>query len=200
MSFRKLQVESLLRRTISTVLTQKLSDPRIEGMISVTKVTVSPDFHDAYIYVSVLPDKFEAKTLHGLRHASRYIHRLVADEVAMGSVPQLDFRLDHGLKKEAAVHAAIRRAREQAEAAATGEQPAPTGESPEASHDESAPAESPAPRRDVETPVEAAWADRRSEKDKSRPRQRRVMGDALEEVAKPDRRKKHSTRPRKDPN
>src|SRR5436190_1404983 len=128
MSFRKLQVESLLRRTISTVLTQKLSDPRIEGMISVTKVTVSPDFHDAYVYVSVLPEKHEAKTLHGLRHASKYIHRLIADEVSMGSVPALDFRVDHALKKEAQVLLALRRAKEaDAAAAAAASDPAASG-------------------------------------------------------------------------
>lgn len=109
MSIRKQQVESTLKRAISTVLTRHLSDPRIEGLISVTRVSVSPDLREAYVYVSIAPAKNQSKAIHGLRHASRHIHSLVSKLVALNTVPRLDFRLDETLKKQADVFQAIQR-------------------------------------------------------------------------------------------
>lgn len=109
MTFKKQQVESTLKRAISQVLTRRLSDPRIVGMVSVTHVDVSPDGHNALVYVSVLPDRDGPKSLHGLRHAAGRIHALVRKNVSMRCVPRLEFRLDESLKKQASVLDAIRR-------------------------------------------------------------------------------------------
>ena len=108
MSHRIEQVESLLQRTVAEVLQRRISDPRIEGMVSVTRVKVSPDMHDAQVYVSILPERFERKTIAGLGHATRHIQRYVREAVALRTVPHLNFRLDKTLKKEADVLDAIR--------------------------------------------------------------------------------------------
>ena len=94
MSYKKQQVESALKRAISQVVTQRLSDPRIEGLVSVTRVDVAPDGHQALVFVSVLPDKSGPLSLHGLRHAAGRIHSLVSKNVSMRYVPRLVFRLD----------------------------------------------------------------------------------------------------------
>lgn len=112
MSHRIAQVESTLKRVIAEVLQRRISDPRIEGLISITRVQVSPDLHDAYVYVSVLPEAKQKKTLAGLRHASRHIHSVVKKGVALRTVPHFDFRLDESIKKQAEVYDAIRRAAE----------------------------------------------------------------------------------------
>ncbi len=109
MSYRRQQVESTLMRVISRVLARRLSDPRIMGMVSITHVDVSPDWHCAQVYVSVLPDKYQQKSLHGLRHAAGHIHRLVCKEMAMRVVPRLEFRVDDSLKKQARVLDDIRK-------------------------------------------------------------------------------------------
>lgn len=107
MSHRKQQVESTLRKLISDTLTRQVSDPRILGLVSVTRVDVSPDFRHAAVYVSVIPDHYQRRTVQGLRHAAGYIHALVYKALEMRSVPQLDFRLDESLKKQAQVLDAI---------------------------------------------------------------------------------------------
>jgi len=107
-SFRKQQIESTLKRAIAKVL-QQLADPRVEGMVTVTAVDVAPDLTQALVHVSILPEKFQKKTIAGLRHAAGHVYSLVCKEVALKTVPKLDFRLDESLKKEAAVFAAIRR-------------------------------------------------------------------------------------------
>ncbi len=109
MGFRKQQVESTLKRSISTVLTRDISDPRITGMVSVTRVDVSPDLHTALVFVSISPDKYEKRTIQGLRHASGYVYSLVRKSLRMRTVPHLEFRLDETLKKQAAVFEAIQR-------------------------------------------------------------------------------------------
>lgn len=124
MTIRKQQVESVLKRAISQVLARQISDPRISGMVSVTHVDVSPDLHEAFVYVSVLPERHEKRTLYGLRHAAGYIQSLVIRSVKMRQVPNLEFRLDSSLKKQAEVLDAIRRGMEkqsEAPAAAEGE-------------------------------------------------------------------------------
>ena len=49
--------------------------------------------------------------MHGLRSASKHIRSAVAGSVGLRCVPKLTFKLDNSLKKEAAVQAAINKAR-----------------------------------------------------------------------------------------
>ena len=109
MSYRKQQVESTLKRAISQVLMRRLSDPRITGMVSITRVEISSDQHNANVFISVLPEKSQQRSLHGLRHAAGHIHILVRSIVAMRTVPRLHFQLDESLKKQAQIFEAIDR-------------------------------------------------------------------------------------------
>lgn len=110
MSHRKEQVESTLQRAISEVLMRSMSDPRIAGMVSIQRVHVSDDFKVADVFVSVLPAKFEKKTLGGLRAAAGHIHAKVFKAVAMRGVPRFVFQIDEAHKKESAVFDAIAQA------------------------------------------------------------------------------------------
>lgn len=109
MPHRKEQVESALKRAIATVLTRDLSDPRIEGLVSVVAVEVTADLKAAKVGISVLPERKARTTLAGLKGAAGRIRSLVDRRVEMKAVPQLDFVLDDSLKNEARVLDAIRR-------------------------------------------------------------------------------------------
>lgn len=100
---RKAQIEAALQRTLGRVLSQRLSDPRVRGLISVTRVTVSADLREAFVHVSVLPDEASKRVLAGLRHATGHIHGQLCRELSMKTVPRLDFRIDQTLKKQASV-------------------------------------------------------------------------------------------------
>jgi len=113
MSHRKQQIEAQLKRVISHVLARDLSDPRIEGMVSITRVDVSPDLHHALIYVSVLPDKYEKRTIQGLRHAAKHINSLAFKRMNIRRLPAFEFRLDDSLKKSEEVYGAIQRGMQQ---------------------------------------------------------------------------------------
>jgi len=127
MTQRTRQVESLLIRAISEVVYRHLSDPRMAGIVSVTKVDVTPDLSQAQIYVSVLPAKYQQRTIEALNHAAGYIASLLRKMVALRAVPRLEFRSDKTLKRQATVLEAIQRglAREQPA------EPQPTGNAAE---------------------------------------------------------------------
>ena len=103
MSHRKEQVESALKRAIAAVLDRHLHDPRIAGLVSITRIELSDDRHQAAVHVSVMPEQFERRTLHGLNAAAGYIQSKVARAVRMRIMPGLVFRLDSSIKKEAQV-------------------------------------------------------------------------------------------------
>lgn len=103
MSLRTQRIGAELGRAIQQVITRGLSDPRVRGMITVTGVTVSDDLRQATVRVSVYPEEHEELTLHGLSAAGRYIRREAGELVAMARLPQLRFKLDKSLKRQADV-------------------------------------------------------------------------------------------------
>ncbi|MEM7625704.1 MAG: 30S ribosome-binding factor RbfA [Planctomycetota bacterium] len=107
MSQRQKQIEELLKRTVASVLQRGLADPRIKGLVSVTRVEASTDLKTADVFVSVLPEQHEAITMHGLQDATRHVQQQVKKAVALRLVPHLRFQVDRDLKKREAVFAAI---------------------------------------------------------------------------------------------
>ncbi len=104
MTRRTEQVASALHRAVQEVLTQGLSDPRLEGLlVTVTQVHVGDDLADATVRVSVLPDRNPSAAVHALNDAAGFIRRKAADRVDLARMPGLVFRLDKSLKKQAAV-------------------------------------------------------------------------------------------------
>lgn len=107
MSKRIAQVESTLQRAIAEVIQRRVSDPRIAGMVSVTRVEVTPDLKHAVAHVSVMPETYQRRTIGGLKAAQRHIQSLTGKLVAF-PMPHLRFELDRGLKREAGVYDAIK--------------------------------------------------------------------------------------------
>lgn len=146
MSHRIAQIESTLKRAVAQVLIRRVSDPRIVGMVSVTRVEVTPDMREATAYVSVLPEKYQARTIAGLQAAHRHIQSMTGKLVSF-DMPHLRFKLDEGLKKEAGVLDAIREGTRR-----TGPPP-PESEAPEAPPPEAQAPEADAPEdEDASTP------------------------------------------------
>jgi ribosome-binding factor A len=110
------QLGAILREAIQARIDRGLADPRIAGMITVTGVKVAPDLKTATVMVSVMPHDKQDLTVHGLKSAARHIRREVGDEVSLARMPDLTFRLDKSLEKQAGVLDAIARAAAEREA------------------------------------------------------------------------------------
>lgn len=120
-----------LRRAIQAVLDRGLHDPRVKGLVTVTRVELSPDFANATVHVTVLPEEQAKLTLHGLRNASAHVRSQVSRRSDFRRVPALHFRHDIVRRRESEVLSAIARAtaedeeRARARAAAGETAPAP---------------------------------------------------------------------------
>ncbi len=129
MSKRTIQIGDELRKAIQQVITRGLNDPRIRGLVTITRVRVSEDIRHARVSVSVFPHEHEDLTMHGLRSASRHIRRRAADLVALPRLPELSFVLDQDMKNQAEVIDALVRARE--ESPSPPNDPSPPEDAPE---------------------------------------------------------------------
>ncbi len=110
MTHRPKQVASTLRRAIQTVLTRGLADPRIQGMITITDIEVSSDLRHARVLISVYPDKYETKTIKGLRNATLRIQRKVNDLLALRRPPHIRFEIDKSMKAQADIMSLLHKA------------------------------------------------------------------------------------------
>ncbi len=107
MSIRQQKIESQVRRLVSEAILRELSDPRISGLLSVTRVKVSPDLREARVYVSILSDRSESTVMSGLISARGVIQKHVANGMNIRYAPRLSFELDESLKRQAEVLKAL---------------------------------------------------------------------------------------------
>ena len=80
---------------------QTLADPRIEGIVSVTRVEMTPDLRQADVYLSILSDRpgSQRKTYEAIVHAIGHIQSHVGDAVRAKFCPILRFHQDDKFKK-----------------------------------------------------------------------------------------------------
>lgn len=108
MSRRRERFASTLRSVVANLVQTELSDPRLRGLLTVTRVEVSPDLRLAKVYFSVLGDEGEQKsTLAALRHGAGHLQSLLKKHLEFRVCPILDFRIDEHLKDNLATMALI---------------------------------------------------------------------------------------------
>jgi ribosome-binding factor A len=74
----------------------ELKDPRIEGLVTVTEVRVTPDLKHARVFVSVVGSEAEQKsTITGLFAAVGYIRHQLTERIQLRRAPEIHFILDH---------------------------------------------------------------------------------------------------------
>jgi ribosome-binding factor A len=100
MSHRTEQITSTIQRAVQTVIGRGLNDPRVRGLVSVTKVLVENDLSKATVFISVMPSERGELTMHGLRAAAKRIRRDVGSVIRLRHTPRLIFRLDDSIKRQ----------------------------------------------------------------------------------------------------
>ena len=100
-SHRLEKVARTIQAAVGQVIQNHLSDPRIRGLISVTRVDPAADLRSARVYLSVLgvDEKQQQLNLRAVRHARGHIQHLLARQVTFKTCPTLHFYLDESLKK-----------------------------------------------------------------------------------------------------
>ena len=96
---RKLRIARIIMEVVSDAIRNHLSDPRIQGLVSVTEVEVSDDLRNAIVHLSIMPEETSKVTLRAIRHARGHIQTMLAHELDMRFCPIIEFTEDTKYKK-----------------------------------------------------------------------------------------------------
>ena len=92
------RLQQLILETAANHVQRELEDPRI-GLISITRVKLSPDLSQAILYWSVLGDDAQQRTTErGLEHALPSIQRAIAQAMQTRVTPRCELRYDKGME------------------------------------------------------------------------------------------------------
>jgi len=128
MGRRPLKLGEAIREEVSQIVSFELKDPRI-GLVTVTRVEVSPDLGHARVHVGVHGTEGERKkTLSALKNASGFVRRELARRLGIRQVPEIDFAYDKGLEAMARVAELIQENAVHSQEAAAAEAGAGGGE------------------------------------------------------------------------
>jgi len=106
-SERTRKVESQLKEIVGEQL-DSLSDPRLNGMVTVTAVRVSPDLARATVYYSLLAGGDPEEVHEGLGSAAGRMQASIGRQTRLKRTPKLDFEPDPVVERAGRIEAALR--------------------------------------------------------------------------------------------
>lgn len=92
------RIDEELKKEISNIINYELKNPKVTGLISVTKTKITPDFKYAKVYVSILNSKNVKETFANLKKSSGYIRTEIAKRINLRVTPELIFVLDDSME------------------------------------------------------------------------------------------------------
>ena len=96
-----------IQRVLSELL-RNVKDPRVQqGMISVTRVETTGDLRYAKVWLSVYGLQDEKEFKRGLKSASGWLRRELANSMSLRYTPELVFELDHSIEYGAHINRLI---------------------------------------------------------------------------------------------
>ena len=94
------RINGLLRQEISQLISRDLNDPRLSGLVSITRVETSNDLRHSQVYVSVLGNREVKNTvLRGINSAGGFMRRELGERLSLRYIPELKFTLDESMEE-----------------------------------------------------------------------------------------------------
>ena len=92
---------STIQKELAGIMQRELHDPRLDRLISITRVKVSADLTVADVYVTVMGTPGQATAaLHALRHSAGMMRTRLTKSLTLRVAPFIKFHIDEDLKKE----------------------------------------------------------------------------------------------------
>ena len=92
------KVNEELKKEIGEIISLELKDPHLTGLISVTKVSTTPDFRYARVFVSMIGSQSNKQNLAILKKSSGHIRSILAKRINLRLTPELVFEFDESLE------------------------------------------------------------------------------------------------------
>jgi ribosome-binding factor A len=100
-SLRTERIGEQLRAEIARVLRERVTDPRV-GLLTLTRIDVSPDLSNAIVYWSPLQPRSAAdleEISNGLASGAGFVRRQLAATLALRRMPELRFKHDPSVEE-----------------------------------------------------------------------------------------------------
>jgi len=99
--FRLRRAEKIIQEEISMLILQdKIKDPRINKLVHISHVKISPDMGHARISISgYCKEKEIIKTVEGLNSAAGFIQGVIGKKIKTRLTPKLNFYYDNSIKE-----------------------------------------------------------------------------------------------------
>lgn len=92
------RVNEELKRELSNIINYELKNSKVTGIISITKVSVTPDLRYARVWITAINCKNKKETLLGLKQSSGFIRSSIAKKVNMRITPEFVFEFDESIE------------------------------------------------------------------------------------------------------
>lgn len=102
------RIDEEYRKELSNIISYKLKNPNVTGMISVTKVKVTNDLKYAKVYISILNSKNKNQTMEALKKSSGFIRNELAKNINLRNTPEIIFELDDSLEYGAKIDSILK--------------------------------------------------------------------------------------------
>lgn len=94
------RISEEVKKVVSDLIQNEIKDPRISGMPSVNKVSVTKDLRFAKIYISVLgSEEDKESTIEGLQNAKGFVRKEIGNRINLRYVPEPIFLLDESIEQ-----------------------------------------------------------------------------------------------------
>ena len=102
------RIDEEYKKVLSQIIGYELKNPNVTGLISVTKVKVTPDLKYAKVYVSIMNSKNIKETMEGLKKSSGFIRTELAKKVNLRNTPELTFEIDDSIEYGAKIDSILK--------------------------------------------------------------------------------------------
>lgn len=93
------RIADQIQRELAELVRSELKDPRV-GLVTITAVEVSADYHHARVFVTTLMGEGAIESaLEGLGHASGFLRSRLAGSLRTRTVPELHFVYDESVER-----------------------------------------------------------------------------------------------------
>lgn len=112
-NYRGGRINEEIKKDVSNTIQNKIKDPRLNAMISVTEVEVTRDLSYAKVFVSIFgTEEQKEEALKILKSSSGFIRKEIGKNVKLRHVPEVIIELDTTLDKASHLESLFQKIRE----------------------------------------------------------------------------------------
>ncbi|HEX7365419.1 MAG TPA: 30S ribosome-binding factor RbfA [Dehalococcoidia bacterium] len=98
------RINSVIQQEVSQLLRDQVNDPRLNSLISITRVETSADLRHTKIFISSFGEHVDKKEiLEGFSAASGFLRCQLASRLQLRYMPDLSFQFDDSIERAAEV-------------------------------------------------------------------------------------------------